>query len=125
MHDIQHLSDVELLVHTFYDRIKKDELLGPIFNERLEHRWDEHIEKLVRFWQTILLGEHTYHGYPFHPHATMPIGETHFSHWINLFHSTVNDLFQGPVAEEAKNRGKLMAGIFQHKIDYLNQHSAS
>jgi hemoglobin len=125
MHDIQHLTDVEILVNTFYDRIRKDELLGPIFNERLEHRWDEHIEKLVRFWQTILLGEHTYHGYPFHPHATMPISETHFSHWINLFHSTVNDLFQGPVAEEAKNRGKLMAGIFQHKLDYLNQHRAS
>ncbi len=121
MTDIKHVEDVSNLVHTFYNRIREDELLGPIFNTRLENRWEEHLEKMVRFWQTILLGEHTYHGYPFHPHATMPISELHFSHWVKTFTQTVDDLFEGPIADEAKNRGQLMAKIFLHKIESLNQ----
>lgn len=121
MTDIQHVEDVSNLVHTFYNRIREDELLGPIFNNRLENRWEEHLEKMVRFWQTILLGKQTYQGYPFHPHATMPIGELHFSHWLKTFTQTVDDLFVGPIADEAKNRGQLMAKIFLHKIESLNQ----
>jgi len=120
MTDIQHVEDVSNLVHTFYNRIREDELLGPIFNARLENRWEEHLEKMVRFWQTILLGEHTYHGYPFHPHATMSIEEKHFTHWVSIFNQTVDDLFAGSVADEAKNRGQIMAKIFLHKIDQLN-----
>ncbi|EPB65566.1 hypothetical protein ANCCEY_15368, partial [Ancylostoma ceylanicum] len=33
---------------------------------------------MYRFWQTILLDEHTYYGAPFPPHARMPLEQHHF-----------------------------------------------
>ena len=77
-HDIQTIEDIQLMVITFYERIQKNEVLGPIFEEKVSGRWPEHLEKMYRFWQTILLGEHTYKGTPFTPHARMPIDEGAF-----------------------------------------------
>jgi hemoglobin len=119
--DIQTIEDVKLMVHTFYSNVQKDQLLGPIFEERLKNKWNEHLEKMVRFWETILLGQHTYHGAPFPPHAIMPINETHFVAWTALFSNTVNHLFAGPIATEAKNRGALMAAIFNSKLEYFKK----
>ncbi|MGO1649750.1 MAG: group III truncated hemoglobin [Sphingobacterium sp.] len=119
--DIQTLDDIKLLVDTFYGRVQVDELIGPIFNAKLEGRWPVHLEKMYTFWQTILLDEYTYQGRPFPPHAQLPIDATHFERWLQLFDKTVNDLFEGPVADEAKSRGRKMATLFQVKLDHIRQ----
>lgn len=119
--DIQKLDDVKLLVDSFYGRVQKDTLIGPIFNSKLEGHWPEHLEKMYTFWQTILLEEYTYRGRPFPPHAQLPIEEHHFERWLQLFDKTVNDLFEGPIAEEAKSRGRKMAALFQVKLDHIRQ----
>jgi len=119
--DIQKLDDVKLLVDTFYGHVQQDELIGPIFNSKLEGHWPEHLEKMYTFWQTILLEEYTYRGRPFPPHAQLPIEAEHFERWLQLFDQTVNDLFEGPVAEEAKSRGRKMAALFQVKLDHIRQ----
>ena len=120
--DVETIEDIKLLVNTFYHRVQKNELLGPIFEERIKGRWPEHLEKMYRFWQTILLGEHTYNGAPFPPHATMQIDQGHFKVWVDIFSNTVDDLFAGELANEAKNRGALMAAIFNHKIENIKKH---
>lgn len=120
--DIEHLDDIKRIVDTFYQRIRKNELLGPIFEARIGNRWDGHLEKMYRFWQTVLLSEHTYSGAPFPPHATMPIDESHFTVWVQNWTATVDGFFSGPVAEEAKKRGALMAAIFNSKLEYFKKH---
>lgn len=117
--DITTLEDVKLLVNTFYGYIQKEELLGPIFNKIIQDRWPEHLEKMYRFWQTILLEEHTYKGSPFAPHARMPLEEHHFERWLGIFFGTVDELFAGEKAEEAKWRAKKMATMFNYKIQYF------
>ena len=47
--DISTVEDVSQMVNSFYKLIQQDALLGPIFNERLEGKWDIHLEKMVRF----------------------------------------------------------------------------
>ena len=42
MKDIENLKDIQLLVNTFYGRVQQDDLIGPIFNERLAGKWDYH-----------------------------------------------------------------------------------
>jgi len=74
MKDIQNATDIKLMVDTFYTAIREDEVLGPIFNGVIQDKWDIHLDKMVRFWQTILLQEYTYKGSPFHPHRKLPIG---------------------------------------------------
>ncbi len=116
--DIKNLTDIKLLVNTFYDKIRSDELLKDIFNNKIEGRWPEHLEKMYRFWQTVLLEEHTYHGSPFIPHAKLPVELEHFERWIGIFYSTVDELFVGEKAERAKWQGQRMAEMFHSKIEY-------
>jgi len=113
------LDDVKKLVDVFYDRIQQHELLAPIFNEQIENRWPEHLEKMYRFWQTVLLEEHTYFGSPFPPHAKLPVDGAHFAAWLTLFNKTVDELFEGEKAEEAKWRAAKMAEMFQLKIAHF------
>lgn len=117
--DIQSLEDVKLLVDTFYGRVQKDSLIGPIFNEKLEGRWQEHLEKMYQFWQTVLLEQYTYKGRPFPAHAQLPVDTEHFSNWKVIFNTTVDELFQGEVAQEAKWRADKMAAMFLSKIQYF------
>lgn len=116
--DIKNLSDIQILVDSFYDRVKVNPVLGGIFNGVIGDRWPQHLEKMYRFWQTILLEEHTYHGRPFVPHASMPLQAAHFESWLKLWHDTVDDFFEGPLATDAKDRGNKMAALFFSKIEY-------
>lgn len=119
LQDISNIEDIKLLVNTFYEKVQNDDLIGPIFNEKMSGRWPEHLEKMYRFWQTLLLEEHTYSGSPFPPHKHLPVDETHFDRWMEIFTKTVNSLFVGKLAEEAKVRAANMAYMFNYKIEYF------
>jgi hemoglobin len=122
--DITSINDIKILVDTFYAKIRIDGLLGGIFNGIIRDRWPEHLEKMYRFWQTVLLGEHTYYGSPFPPHAQLPIEQQHFDTWLKLWHETLDEHFTGAKAEEAKWRGDKMAAMFLTKISYYRNHSS-
>ncbi|MGN6616564.1 MAG: group III truncated hemoglobin [Ilyomonas sp.] len=120
--DIQNLDDIKLLVNTFYDKVRKDAVLAPIFNAQIQDRWPEHLDKMYTFWQTVLLGEHTYFGSPFPPHAKLPVDHSHFQLWLKLFMETLDELFSGEKADEALWRANKMAQMFEMKIEhYRNQ----
>lgn len=123
MKDIEKLEDVKVLVDAFYGKVREDHLIGSIFNDIIQDRWPEHLEKMYRFWQTVLLEEHTYSGRPFVPHLNMPIEKEHFTRWLELFFETVDELFVGQKAELAKWQGNRMAEMFQLKIDYFRKNS--
>jgi hemoglobin len=93
--DITNIEDIQLLVNTFYTKVQKDDLIGAIFNKKIGDRWPEHLEKMYRFWQTILLEEHTYSGSPFPPHKQLPVEKQHFNRWMEIFSHTVDGLFVG------------------------------
>jgi hemoglobin len=116
---IENIEDIKLLVNSFYDKVRQDSMLKDIFNERIKDQWPKHLEKMYRFWQTVLLEEHTYYGSPFAPHANMPVDAEHFERWIKLFTETVDELFSGEVADEAKWRAGKMAEMFNYKIQYF------
>lgn len=117
--DITNIEDIKLLVDTFYSNVRKDELIGSIFDEKIGDRWPEHLEKMYRFWQTVLLDEHTYSGSPFPPHKQLPVEKEHFMRWMEIFTNTVDSLFAGSLANEAKLRGLNMAEMFSHKMEYF------
>lgn len=122
MHDIHNLDDIKTLTDTFYSRVREDALLKDIFNNVIQDRWPEHLEKIHRFWQTVLLGERTYTGSPFLPHAKLPVDKEHFDRWLKLFSETVDEHFQGPMASRAKEQGEKMAEMFYSKIQFYRDH---
>lgn len=115
--DILSLNDVKRLVDTFYKKVRDDKMLAPIFNDRIKDRWPQHLEKMYSFWQTLLLDQHTYFGSPFPPHAQLPVQHEHFTRWMLLFTETVDELFAGEKAMEAKWRAGKMAQMFEYKIE--------
>jgi len=122
--DIHDMDSIKLLVDSFYGKVRKDDLLAPIFNEAIGTRWPEHLEKMYRFWQTVLLDEHTYEGSPFVPHSKLPISTEHFERWLSLFNETIHELFDGPRADRAKWQGERMAEMFLSKLRYYKDHPA-
>ena len=44
MKEIENKADVAQLVHTFYAKVRKDAVLGPIFNGII-HDWDAHLKQ--------------------------------------------------------------------------------
>ena len=121
MHDIQNLNDIKQMVDSFYGRVQQDDLIGPIFNEKLDGRWPEHLEKMYKFWETVLLDNHSYYGSPFAPHARLPVEKLHFDRWVVLFNQNMDEQFKGDIAEEAKWRAARMAQMFNYKIDYIRE----
>ncbi|MEZ5037402.1 MAG: group III truncated hemoglobin [Chitinophagales bacterium] len=116
---IENIEDVKLLVDTFYGKVQEDEILKDVFNNVIQNRWSQHLEKMYRFWQTVLLDdERTYFGAPFPPHAQLPVDTVHFERWLKLFYGTVDSLFIGERAERAKWQGNRMAEMFLYKIQY-------
>jgi hemoglobin len=123
--EILNIEDIKLLVNLFYEKVREDKLLAHIFNDKIQDRWSIHLEKMYRFWQTVLLEEHTYHGSPFKPHAELPIDQLHFDRWIYLFYQTIDENFVGEKAQEAKWRAEKMAEMFHHKIQYYKNNPNS
>ena len=117
MRDIENSSDIQQMVDTFYAKIQQDELLGPVFAERIApDAWVPHLQTMYRFWGTQLLGEKEYFGAPYAKHRTLPIQAEHFDRWLQLFNETVNDLFAGPRASTAKVKAASIGQIFLSKI---------
>lgn len=119
--DIEGIDDIKLMVGEFYDKVKADPLLGPVFFEKIPGDWQPHLEKMYLFWNAALFGVKGYTGNPFAKHATMPLASAHFERWLLLFNTTVNSLFEGPIAEDAKWRAALMASNFLRRITDLEQ----
>lgn len=89
---------VSAFVEQFYAHIRVDELLGPIFAERI-HDWPEHLDRMKRFWRSILHNSGEFSGNPMIKHIVIPgLEERHFAHWLQLFYATLRELEPHPEA---------------------------
>jgi hemoglobin len=114
--EILNLADIRELVDAFYLKVREDELLSGIFNDTIQDNWPVHLEKMYRFWESLLLDKVTYSGNPFAHHVNLPLEKEHFDRWLKLFGETVDELFRGEKAKEAKDRAAKIAVIFHAKI---------
>lgn len=114
-------EDIEFLVDEFYRKVKKDEIIGYIFNEVINFSWDVHIPIMVSFWESILLDKATYKGNVMMQHIELnkksPLKPEHFEQWKKLFFETLDENFEGEKVEEAKKRADSMAALMMYKID--------
>lgn len=78
---------IERLVHGFYDHVRKDDLLAPIFESRISD-WGPHLERMCDFWSSIALASGRYHGQPMRMHAPLPISGEYFDRWLALFRAS-------------------------------------
>jgi len=123
--DLNDRGDIERLVVAFYRYAAMDEVLGPVF-VAAHVNWPDHIDTLTDFWAWQLLGERGYVGNPLRAHEPIhertPFSDVHYDRWLDLFVSTIDEYFVGPVAETAKGRATKMAAAMRRLLD--GQHGA-
>jgi hemoglobin len=99
--DITDRRDVACLVDVFYDRVRDDALLGPIFDDVAHVDWATHLPRMYDFWESVLFGRATFKGTPLIAHRALArktsLTGTEFEHWVALFQTTVDDLFKGAI----------------------------
>jgi hemoglobin len=90
-------ESIRRLVHGFYDAVRRDDVIGPIFLRQIApERWPHHLDKMCAFWSSVLLRTHRYDGRPLPPHLRLPdLSDAHFARWLGLFRVTAREVFNG------------------------------
>lgn len=126
---IENRQDVANLVHLFYSKVRKNEVLAPIFSKHIkDHEWQLHISKLTDFWESNLFKKAGYKGNPVSHHIKVDKAEsykiepTHFGIWLQLWIESVDELFQGEIATQAKFIARKMStgqyiAMWNHRPD--------
>lgn len=118
--DIESREDIELLVRSFYDKVKTDETIGYIFNDIFKVNWEKHFPVMFDFWENVLFFTGGYDGNPLqihrHINKVVPLTTAHFNQWNKLFAQTVDKLFEGPKATLAKQRAVSISTVMKIKI---------
>ncbi|HRG88323.1 MAG TPA: group III truncated hemoglobin [Chitinophagales bacterium] len=121
MTDISTRAHIEILIDEFYKKVIADPVIGFIFTDVVKLSWEKHIPVMYSFWESMLLGENTYKGNPMVKHIELDklvtLTPEHFARWLQLWVTTVRQLFSGPKAEEAIDRARNIAGLMLHKVE--------
>ena len=119
-HDIDTREDCERLVRAFYGRALTDPIIGFLFTDVAKLDLEAHVPRITNFWETILLGAHSYGGGAFRPHIELnlqvPLTRGHFDRWLYLWTMTVDELFVGERAALAKSHAIRVAAAFESRL---------
>ena len=99
---------IERLVRTFYGAIRNDDLVGPVFAQRISD-WEPHILRLCEFWSSVALMSGRYHGQPMEKHIRLPVDAQHFDRWLQLFERTAREVCPPAAASHFIERARRIA----------------
>lgn len=94
---------ISVLVDTFYERIRDNPLIGPIFENAIGDNWDAHLARMKDFWASVALNAGRYSGKPVPKHQKLIDGQQptqpgHFNIWLALFRETLEETAPSPGA---------------------------
>lgn len=102
-------EEIRQLVDQFYGRIRSDPVLGPVFDAHISD-WPPHLDIMVTFWSSLLLGSGEYSGTPMPKHVALPdLDASMFHRWLDLFHATTRELPNRDMANQADELAKRIA----------------
>jgi len=118
--DLAGRADIIRLVDRFYDRVRADAALGPIFDGVARVDWEKHLPKLYDFWDTVLFRANSFRGNLIGAHSKLipaaGMGRDLFEHWLALFRETVAANFDGPNAGHIVRCAEDIANVLYSKI---------
>jgi hemoglobin len=118
--DISNRADIQQLVDTFYLKVRADETIGYLFNDVAQVNWEQHLPRMYDFWENILFQTGSFKGNPMAAHVQLhqksPLSAAHFDRWQQLFLATVDELFEGDMAELIKQRALSIATMMRIKV---------
>jgi hemoglobin len=111
MHDTVTDESIAELVDAFYIKVRDDRLLGPVFAGAIGNAWGPHLEKMNRFWSSVLLDSRVYKGDPMAIHQQLPgLTEDHFERWLQLWRETAPAVCSSEVASLFIPKAEMIGG---------------
>ena len=124
-HDIRNRADIEKLVEHFYAKLLLDNEMKIIFHDVVKIDLIQHMPILCDFWEGILFGTGGYRRNTMKKHLDLhfryPLTPAHFNFWLSTFNQTVDELYDGVKASEAKDKALSIAAVIQVKISNLDE----
>ncbi|HMR85296.1 MAG TPA: group III truncated hemoglobin [Niabella sp.] len=118
--DVSNREDIEIVVRSFYEKVKADETIGFFFTKVIPVDWKKHLPLMCSFWENVLFFSGNYEGNPIATHRNInqqfPTKPEHFQKWMELFSTAVDDLFAGPNADKMKQHAASIAAVMMQKI---------
>ncbi|MCC6070905.1 group III truncated hemoglobin [Massilia sp. GCM10020059] len=103
------------LVHEFYDDVRRDPQLQPIFEAAIGDNWEPHLARMVEFWSTVMMATHEFQGNVYGKHMALDgVVPDHFQRWIALFETTAQRLFTPELADEFMLVARRIAASLQY-----------
>lgn len=118
-------ADIAELVGRFYDRIRADASLAPVFQSAIggtDAEWGPHLAVMRRFWSSVMLGSGTYRGDPYSVHRRLTgLTPEMFDRWLGLFDATCTEHFPPDTAAAFSERAHRIArslkmGLFPYDM---------
>lgn len=83
---------VSRLVEDFYEAVRRDDRLGPIFAKHVKD-WPLHLARMKDFWASIMIESGRFSGSPMQKHIAIGrLSVADFSHWQLLWNQTLTQL---------------------------------
>lgn len=118
--DLIDRGDVEALLRRFYGRVLDDDVLAEPFAQVRARGLDSHIPRMCDFWETVLFRAGLYKGSALHAHRDVHrrtvLSERHFVRWLTTWQHTVDEMYSGPVAEQAKVQAARIAWAMHRRL---------
>ena len=112
------------LVHGFYDRVRADPVLAPIFAAHIsDERWPTHLGRMCSFWSSVALMTGDYHGRPMQAHQPLTVNASDFDRWLMLFRATARELTPPVAAEHFIERAERIATSLEYGIEAFQKRS--
>ena len=116
-----HVSEdgIRQLVDAFYDKVRLDAELAPIFLRAIPGDWEPHLTRMYAFWSSVMLTTGRYKGNPVVKHLVIPGIQPHlFERWLALFNETCGELFEDGVSEELRAKAARIAESLKLALFY-------
>ena len=118
--DIENREDINLLIDSFYKKVRTDDILGFIFSETFHINWETHLPIICNFWENVLFQSGPYTGNPMEVHKKLnqqfPLSKVHFNQWLRLFKETADELFEGGIKDLTIQRAVSIASVMVVRI---------
>jgi hemoglobin len=103
---------IERLVRAFYDKVRGDPMLAPVFDARIRN-WEPHLQQMCAFWSSVALMSGRYHGTPMVKHLPLPVDAAHFDRWLALFEATAGEVCPPEAAAHFVERARRIAASLE------------
>jgi hemoglobin len=110
-------------VKSFYEKLFADADIAYLFTEVANIQLDTHLPQLCDFWESILFDKNDYakNVMTLHMdlHKKSPLNAKHFETWIRHLFETIDEQYEGALAQKMKDRANGIAYIMKTKVIHV------